>query len=103
MERDSSERLSCRKSDIAGGMAILSDFADQPMLLVGPRRERGIAKQPVEFPFRNIVAFAGAVPQTVVIEDRDVAAPITDKPRFLKGPHDIGDRGSPYSQHHPQE
>jgi hypothetical protein len=81
----------------------LSDFADQSMPFIGPRREGGIAKQAIEFQFRDLVAFAGSLPQSLVVEDRDVPPPIPDKPGFLQGAHHIGDRGSPHAQHHPQE
>src|ERR1700730_9321496 len=86
-----------------GLFSLLSDFADQSMLLVGPRREPGIAKQPIKFLSRYVVAFAGALPQGLGLENGDMAAPIPDKPRFLQRAHHIGDRGSPDTEHHPQE
>ena len=82
---------------------VLSDFADQPMRLVGPRRERGIAEQPVKFQSRYVVAFAGAGPQSLLIEDGDVAAPISDEPCFLQASHDIGDGCSPHAEHHSEK
>src|SRR5712664_1841310 len=93
----------CRKADASGDVCCLSDFADQSMPFVGPWREGGIAKQPIEFQFRDLVAFAGSLPQSLVVENRDVPPPIADKPGFLQGAHHIGDRGSPHAQHHPQE
>src|ERR1700730_4359124 len=51
-----------------------SDLADQPMRLVGPWRDRGVAEQPIEFQFRDVVAFAGALLQCLVIQDGHVAA-----------------------------
>jgi hypothetical protein len=81
----------------------LADLADQPVQLIGPWRHGGIAKQSVKFQFRNLVAFAGAVQQRLVIEDGDMAAPIADQPGSLQSPHDIGDRGSPDAEHHSKE
>src|ERR1700730_2111693 len=73
------------------------------MLLVGPWRERGIAKQPIEFQFRYVVAFAGALPQGLGSENGDMAATIPDKPRLLQRAHHIRDSRSPDTEHHPQE
>ena len=73
------------------------------MLLVGPWRDGRIAKQPIEFQSRDVVAFAGPLLQSLVIEDGDVAAPIPDKPCLLQASHHIGDRRSPDTEHHSQE
>ena len=64
------------------------------MLLVGPWRDRGIAQQPVEFQFRDVVAFAGALLQRFLIEDGHVAAPIAHQSGSLQSAHHIGDGGS---------
>ncbi len=73
------------------------------MLLVDPWCAGGIAEQPIELQSRNVVAFAGARPQRLVIEDRDVAAPIADQPGFLQAPHHLGDGRSPDTEHHSEE
>lgn len=49
------------------------------MRFIGPWRDRGIAEQPIEFEFRNAVAFAGPLLQRLMIKDPDVAAPIVDQ------------------------
>src|SRR5882672_11016156 len=56
----------------------LPDFADQSVRLVGPWCDGGIAKHAIEFKLRDVVAFAGALLQRFVIEDRHVAAPVAD-------------------------
>ena len=81
----------------------LSDFADQSVLLAGPRRGGCIAKQPVECALVNVVAFAGPLVQMRVIEDRDMTAPIVDQPRSLQAAHHIGDGRTPHPKHHSQE
>src|ERR1700738_2052898 len=87
----------------AADFSALPDFADQSVLLIGPRRHHGVAQQPIEFELRDLVAFAGALSQRFVVEDRDVAAPIADQTGFLQTSHHIGDRRSPYPEHHPEE
>ena len=73
------------------------------VLFIGPWGHDRIAKQPVKFQFRDLVALAGALPQGLVVEDRDVAAPIADNPGLLQGAHRIGHRRTPDPEHHPQE
>src|SRR5260370_17041231 len=72
----------------------LSDFADQSMLLVDPWCAGGIAEPPIELQSRNVVAFAGARPQRLVLEDRAVAAPIPHQPAFFQPPPHLGHRPS---------
>src|SRR5258707_15819860 len=81
----------------------LSDLADQSMLLVGPRDNGGIAEQPIGLQSRDVVAFAGSPPQSLLVQDRDVAAPILDEPAPFQTTHHIGHPRSPDTQHHPQE
>ena len=81
----------------------LPDFADQSVLFVGPWRDGCIAKQPIKFQSRDIVALAGSLLQSLVIEDADVTAPVPDQPRLLQAPHHIGDRCSPDTEHHSEE
>ena len=81
----------------------LSNLAYQTMRFIGPWRDRGIAEQPIEFEFRNAVAFAGPLLQRLMIEDPDVAAPIVDQPGFLQGTHHVGHRCAPDAEHHAEE
>jgi hypothetical protein len=78
----------------------LSNFVDQSMLFTGPWAGGRIAQQPIEFQSRYVVALAGAPLQGLVIEDRNVAPPIADKPRSLQDAHHVGDRRSPDTEHH---
>src|SRR5688572_18615411 len=62
-------------------------------------RGESLAEQPVELGFDDLITFAACRLQSLTVEDRDVAADVTNQPGLLQAPGRLGDALAASSQH----